>query len=165
MVVGRLVTRHEENMRTIFEVNDNTDIFKIIFYQKGENEVPTALKDFNYKENMYVRIIGSIRIFKEEKAIVGNKIQEIVKHGEVTNHFLKVFTAHAIRKHGLLTESERLNGQGQAAPMGQIKKAPVNCPNLILETMKSLKNQYQQTFINKTDIWNNCQRRMDYDEF
>ena len=112
MVVGRLVTRHEENMRTIFEVNDNTDIFKIIFYQKGENEVPTALKDFNYKENMYVRIIGSIRIFKEEKAIVGNKIQEIVKHGEVTNHFLKVFTAHAIRKHGLLTENERLNGQG-----------------------------------------------------
>ena len=74
MSVGRLVDKSEENMRTIFEIHDGTGCFKVIFYQKGENEVPTALKDFNYREGMYVRIIGTIRIFKEEKAIVGAKI-------------------------------------------------------------------------------------------
>ena len=58
-------------MRTLFEIDDNTSIFKVIFYQKGENEVPLALKDFEYKENLYVKIFGTIRVFKNEKAIIG----------------------------------------------------------------------------------------------
>jgi hypothetical protein len=47
--VGRVINRQEEPMRTLFEINDNTGVFKVIFYQKGENEVPTALKNFNYE--------------------------------------------------------------------------------------------------------------------
>ena len=75
-------------MRTIIEINDNTCMFKIIFYQKGENETPMALKDYEYKENTYVKVYGSIRVFKEEKAIVGTKIEQIQKHDNITNHFL-----------------------------------------------------------------------------
>ena len=47
--MGRVIARREEPMRTTFEINDNTNTFKVVFYQKGENEVPIALKNFNYK--------------------------------------------------------------------------------------------------------------------
>jgi len=75
-------------MRTIIEVDDNTDIFKVIFYQKGENEVPMALKAYTFEENTYVKVYGSIRVFKEEKAIVGSKIEKCASNNEMVNHFL-----------------------------------------------------------------------------
>jgi DNA/RNA endonuclease YhcR with UshA esterase domain len=75
-------------MRTLFEINDNTGTFKVIFYQKGEHEVPTALKNFTYEEKMYVKVYGTIRVFKEEKAIVGTHIKKVEKFDEVTNHML-----------------------------------------------------------------------------
>ena len=81
-------------MRTLFELNDNTGTFKVIFYQKGENEVPVALKNFEYVHNNYVKVYGTIRVFKEEKGIVGSHIQQINKQDDITNHFLQVFVAH-----------------------------------------------------------------------
>jgi len=92
-------------MRTLFEINDNTGSFKVIFYQKGENEVPVALKNFNYEHLMYVKVYGTIRVFKEEKAIVGTHIKKIEKFDEVTNHLLQVYVAHCIRKKGVLSSS------------------------------------------------------------
>jgi hypothetical protein len=44
-----IVQRIEEPMRTVFEVNDNTGNAKIIFYQKGEHQIPIALKNFHYQ--------------------------------------------------------------------------------------------------------------------
>ena len=52
---------------------------------------------------MYVKVFGTIRIFKNEKAIVGTHIKKIEKFDEVTNHLLNVFVAHCIRKKGILT--------------------------------------------------------------
>ena len=49
IIVGRVTNKIEEAMRTSFEINDNTGTFKVIFYQKGENEVPIALKNFDYQ--------------------------------------------------------------------------------------------------------------------
>lgn len=36
-------------MRIVFEINDNTDVNKVIFYQKEENQTPSALKNFEYQ--------------------------------------------------------------------------------------------------------------------
>ena len=45
-VVGRIVGKYDETMRVIFEIHDSTECFKVIFYQKGENQAPVALRDF-----------------------------------------------------------------------------------------------------------------------
>jgi hypothetical protein len=37
ILVGRLLKKIEEPMRTQFEINDNTGTYTIIFYHKGEN--------------------------------------------------------------------------------------------------------------------------------
>ena len=88
IVVGRVISRVDESMRIIFEVNDNTGVFKVIFYQKDANSIPTALKCFEYKQFTYVKVFGNIRVYKEEKAIVGASIRRLSKFDELTNHFL-----------------------------------------------------------------------------
>jgi len=88
IIVGRVIAKTEEPMRTLFELNDNTGTFKVIFYQKGENEVPVALKNFEFIANNYVKVYGTIRVFKEEKAIVGTHIKQVDKQDDITNHLL-----------------------------------------------------------------------------
>lgn len=55
---------------------------------------------------MYVKVFGTIRVFKEEKAIVGTHIKKVEKFDELTNHFLQVFVAHNIRHKGILTNKD-----------------------------------------------------------
>ena len=78
----------KEAMRTIIEVNDSTESFKVVFYHKDANETPQALKDYDFQKGAFVRIAGNIRCFKEETVIIGNRVTNITKHDEVTNHFL-----------------------------------------------------------------------------
>jgi hypothetical protein len=51
-------------------------------------------------------VYGNIRVFKEEKAIVGTHIKRIEKFDELTNHFLSVYVSHCIRKKGILKPRE-----------------------------------------------------------
>jgi hypothetical protein len=106
IIVGRLLRKIEEPMRTQFEINDNTHTYYVLFYHKGENQVPTALRNFNYEQFVYAKIYGNIRVFKEEKAIVGTHIKRIDKFDEVTNHFLSVFVSYCIKKKGILKPRE-----------------------------------------------------------
>jgi hypothetical protein len=55
---------------------------------------------------MYVKVFGTIRVYKEEKAIVGTHIKAIEKFDEVTNHLLQTFVAHNIRLKGVLPVSQ-----------------------------------------------------------
>jgi hypothetical protein len=43
---------------------------------------------------MYVKVFGTIRFYKDDKAIVGTHIKKIEKFDEVSNHFLQTFVAH-----------------------------------------------------------------------
>ena len=95
-------------------IDDGTDMFRCIFYQKGENELPYALRTLDYRDNMFVQVYGSVRIFKEEKALIGSNIKEVDSRNEVTNHLLRVFTAHMVRKNGILSRPELQNAS--AAP-------------------------------------------------
>ena len=52
---------------------------------------------------MYVKIFGTIRVFKDEKAIVGTHIKKIEKFDEITNHLLQVCVSYCMRKQGTLT--------------------------------------------------------------
>ncbi len=65
--------------------------------------MPLALRNFDYHQFMYAKIFGTVRVYKEEKAIVGAHIRKVEKFEEVTNHFLQVFVAHQIRTKGVLT--------------------------------------------------------------
>jgi len=74
------------------------------------------LKNFHYKQFDYVKIFGSVRIFKEERAIVGTHISKIEKFDEITNHFLQIFVSHQIRVKGTLTSKDIANVENKAGP-------------------------------------------------
>lgn len=49
----------------------------------------SKLQKFKMSRNLlYVKVYGTIRVFKEEKAIVGTHIKRVDKFDEVTNHLL-----------------------------------------------------------------------------
>ncbi len=105
IVVGRIISKSEEQMRIVLEINDNTGTTKIIFYQKDQGQIPTALRNFDYKQFMYAKVFGTVRVYKEERAIVGTHIRKIEKFEEMTNHLLQTFVAHQQRLKGVLTVS------------------------------------------------------------
>jgi hypothetical protein len=169
-------------MRTIFEINDNTNTFTVLFYHKGENQVPTALRNFNFEQFTYAKIYGNIRVFKEEKAIVGTHIKRIEKFDEVTNHFLSVFIADCIRKKGILKPRElamdsnqinaltEANGSGMiidqiggAAQGGSYRPgfggSITDLRKVILDMMKELNKTTK--FVNKLDIYAMLQDKID----
>ena len=78
----------------------------MIFYHKNEGQVPTTLKNFNYEQFTYAKVYGNIRVFKDEKAIIGTHIKRVEKFEEITNHFLSVFVSQQIRRKGVLKARE-----------------------------------------------------------
>lgn len=50
-----------------------------------------------------MKLFGTVRLFKEEKILVGTHVKRVEKFDEVTNHYLQVFTAQQIRQKGILT--------------------------------------------------------------
>jgi replication factor A2 len=113
IIVGRLLSRDEQPTRTTFDINDNTgefNIFKVTFYNREENVLPKCIQNLDYEPDCYVKIFGSIRIFKENKAIVGTHITRITDFDELTNHFLQVFTGSCVRRKGLLKNQDLTEG-------------------------------------------------------
>lgn len=106
IVCGRVYNREELPTRTCFDINDNTGCFRITFYNREENVLPNCLKQLEYKEECYVKIFGNVRKFQTSKSMVGAHIKNIKEHDEVTNHFLQVFTASAVRRNGILKDFE-----------------------------------------------------------
>lgn len=93
IVCGRLISKSDELLRVSFEVNDNTGCCHVIFFQRDQSTLPQALKTFAYEQFAYVKIFGTVRVFKEARAIVGTHIKRIEKFAEVTNHFLQTFVS------------------------------------------------------------------------
>ena len=120
---------------------------------------------------MYAKVFGSIRVFKDDKALVGTNIQAVTNKDEVTNHFLKVFTSHCIRKHGSLSNQD-LKGAAAGGPavMGGRGSKPgaqsaQDAQQMIISVMKELKKQYSSNMVNKNDVWTSCQGKMSKADF
>jgi hypothetical protein len=73
MIVGRIVSKSEDNMRQIIGFEDSTGYIDVTFYQKSDSSTPSALQDFEYREGeaQFARITGYIRVFKDQKSMVG----------------------------------------------------------------------------------------------
>ena len=103
IAVGRIVQVYKESMRTLVDLCDSTEIQNVIFYQKGEMEEPESLKGVDLVVGSYLKVYGSMRIFKEQRAIVASKCENLVKHDEITNHLLQCFVSSNIRQKGTLS--------------------------------------------------------------
>lgn len=116
--VGRALTMDEHPTRTTFDINDNSGVIKVTFYHRSENNPPKCLQDLDYEEGCYVKIFGNLRCFKDVRAVVGTSISKIKDFDELTNHWLQIFIAESVRKHGVLSTSETAQGTS-SGPLSQ----------------------------------------------
>lgn len=122
IIVGRLLSRDDQPTRTSFDVNDNTGVFRVTFYNREENVLSKSLQNLDYEQDCYVKIFGSIRIFKDNRAIVGTHISRITDFDELTNHFLQVFMGSCVRRRGVLKNAGATEGgEGRAKSEDEIK--------------------------------------------
>lgn len=156
IVVGRLLSRDEQPTRTTFDVNDNTGTFRVTFYHREENVLPKCLQNLDYEQDCYVKIFGSIRIFKDNRAIVGSHITNIVDFDELTNHFLQVFTASCVRRKGLLSNQDIQETTTGAMDENRVRE-------FILETFKE--SSKGRPSINKDELFRSLKNKISYPEF
>ena len=109
VLLGRVMSIQDQNMKTVVELSDSTGFYDVVFFNKGDRSTPQALKDFNYEDNgqQWVRVYAFMRVYNDQKSLVGIKLEEVTCKNEITNHFLKIFVAHQIRQKGALN-SEKL---------------------------------------------------------
>jgi len=102
------------------------------------------------RQGGYVRVYGTIRVFKEEKAIVGTSIAKIEKFDEVTNHFLKVFVSHCQRKKGVLTKERLTEAPSHTTARANVDLGTADLRQLVLSIMSELSRNSK--YVNKRDV-------------
>ena len=102
-LIGRVIESGQENMRTILTLTDSTGFLHVNFYHK-DNNTPQPLVNFENKGDgsQWVQITGFIRVFGNEKSVIGINLKEITKMNLVTNHLLKCFVSNQMRHKGVL---------------------------------------------------------------
>lgn len=105
---------------------------------------------------MYVKVYGSIRVFKEKIAIVGNHITEVKKHDEITNHLLQIFVSHNIRVKGTLAAGDLKGGSvgGNNKADAARKQGAVDQTQIVFDLMKEVTKSSR--FAHKSDLWTIC---------
>jgi RPA family protein len=151
IIVGRVFDKESHPTRTTFMINDNTGCMKVNIYNKEENVLPEYMNQFEkvFTNECYVKIFGSIRMFKENKAIVGTHLHVIEDYDEITNHLLQVFIASCVRRKGILAGQDLTDKptEGQAVTMNeaQIKQA-------IIDTLQELAQNTSKSEFSKEEI-------------
>jgi len=60
-----------------------------MFQQLYKTSITSKLKTLNLSRNLlYVKVYGTIRVFRDDKVIVGTHIKRVDRFDEVTNHHL-----------------------------------------------------------------------------
>ena len=73
MIVGRIISRTDVQMRTVIGFDDSTGCIDVTFYQKNDSSVPQVLQDFEFKDGevQFAKVTGHIRVFKDQKSVIG----------------------------------------------------------------------------------------------
>jgi hypothetical protein len=135
-------------------LEDSTGSTIVTFYQKGDHNIPPALREFEYREgeSQWVRVHGFIRVFNEQKNVVGINLQQITKMDDITNHFLKVFVAHNIRHKGVLDHKDL--DAAKPVKANPVSAAGQNQTQTVLNLMKEICRNSR--FAHKNDLWTIC---------
>ena len=106
ILVGRVFDKEQSATKISYMLNDNTGCLKVNFYTKEETSVPKYLEEFLYEEDCYVKIFGNIRVFKDNKSVVGAHLKKITDHDAITNHKLQVLVSQEYRRKGPLNNQD-----------------------------------------------------------
>ena len=94
---------------------DSTGTCRVVFYQKEVDQEPSAFRNFEFQENIYCKVYGTYRMYKEEVVVVGIHIEQIKAHNEIVNHMMRVFVSQQERVKGAISTTKLRSATGGAA--------------------------------------------------
>jgi len=122
-IVGLIAQITESTTNITFAIDDGTGKIeaKIWLDQEDQNDY-NLQKRSAWKEGIYVRVVGHLRSFHNQRSIVAFRIQPVVDFNEITYHQLEAVYAHLSNTKGVLqaadapTMTTALSGGGRADP-------------------------------------------------
>ncbi|KAJ3428254.1 replication protein a-related [Anaeramoeba flamelloides] len=132
-LVGTVIKVLDGNTYTNYTIDDGTGQLKIREFKRhkqnnmeeeeqqqqpqeegGEGENKSKAKEIeNPFENKYVRIIGNLKEYKNQKSFSVTKITEITDSNQITTHFLEAILVHLQRIKGTLKKEQTSSQNSQ----------------------------------------------------
>eukprot|EP01155_Anaeramoeba_flamelloides_P030703 Anaeramoba_flamelloidesa87345_42.p1 GENE.a87345_42~~a87345_42.p1 ORF type:complete len:279 (+),score=82.54 a87345_42:26-838(+) len=133
-LVGTVIKVLDGNTYTNYTIDDGTGQLKIREFKRqkqnnmeeeeeqqqqpqeegGEGENKSKAKEIeNVFENKYVRIIGNLKEYKNQKSFSVTKITEITDSNQITTHFLEAILVHIQRINGVSNQGQTTSQESQ----------------------------------------------------
>jgi len=93
-VVGVIVRIDVQSTHTSYVIEDGTSQILVKIWNSGESKNIQDRNLQNLKEQMYVRVIGRVNVFKGQKSLVGFAVLPITDFNDVTLHFIECIYSH-----------------------------------------------------------------------
>lgn len=93
-VVGLILSADEQNTHLMYMLDDGTDSIMVKMWVDAESDESFIERKAQWKEGVYVRVIGSLRNFNNTKNIVAYSIQPLTDFNEYSFHFVEVVHTH-----------------------------------------------------------------------
>lgn len=93
-IVGLIVNADEQATNLQYTIDDGTDTILVKMWVDQDSDESFAERRAQWKEGVYVRVIGQLRSFNNTKNLVAYSIQPVTDFNEYTFHFIEVVHTH-----------------------------------------------------------------------
>ena len=140
---------------------DSTGTCRVVFYQKEVDQDPKAFRDFEFQENIYCKVYGTYRMYKEEVVVVGIHIEQIKQHNEIVNHLMRTFVSQQERVKGAISTTKLRSAGGRDDTQNDEKRNE----EIVHEEIKRHLKQSGDQFFNTRQVYQRCQGKMPQSSF
>jgi replication factor A2 len=91
--IGVILTVEAQNTNVNYLIDDGTGKINVRIYIDMDDETQ---KQSQWRENMYVRVIGNLRVFQNGPSVVGFQLIPLTDFNELTFHMLEVIHTHCV---------------------------------------------------------------------
>jgi len=160
--VGQIVSVRVESMNVELEVDDGTSKISVGIWLDAQQDSSDYLaeKQAAWREGVYVRVIGNLRSFNNQRSVGAFRIQLVEDFNEITYHFLEVIQVHLHNTRGPLpqetsktTQKSSGNAHGWRPGSGLTELQAA-----VLEIIQTSPSHQTTQGVSVAEIYQNCKQ-------
>lgn len=123
--VGQIIKIAQRETNNSFEIDDGTGTIEVKVWTTTEDAEDEASKAPKYTERSYVRVFGSLKVYREKKTINATAVRVVEDFNEITYHMLESLSIHLFYLHGPAPNSGALPGSSSSSSSSSAVKSEV----------------------------------------
>lgn len=129
-IIGLVMSISHHSTYINMQVNDGTGQTDVRIFVHGEEQGENGSSYSALTEGTYVRIVGNVREYQEQKTISGFSAQPIEDKNQLTHHFLNCIYMHLSRTRGSTSQDKKpLDQNASRSYTTPLKSHPTNASN------------------------------------